>query len=61
MPRFQGCDISVKSVTLHLCKTGKELVGATQKQHIRMSSEGSLKTENGEIGCEVISIRDINM
>lgn len=32
-----------------------------QKQHIRMSSEGSLKTENGEIGCEVISIRDINM
>lgn len=32
-----------------------------QKQHISEPSDDILKTENGEIGCEVISIRDINM
>lgn len=53
--RFQGCGMLVKSVTLHLCKPGEEVVGAMQKQQIRMSFEDSFKTEDGETGSEAIS------
>ena len=55
MARFQGCGMLVKSVTLHLCKPGEEVVGAMQRQQIRMSFEDSFKTEDGETGSEDIS------
>lgn len=45
----------VKPVALHLCKPGEEVVGAMQKQQIRMSVEDSFKTEDGETGSEDIS------
>lgn len=55
MARFQGCGMLVKWVTLHLCKPGEQVVGAMQKQQIRMSSEDSFKTEDGETGSEDVS------
>jgi len=55
MARFRGCGVLVKSVSLLLCKPEEEVVGAMQKQEIRMSSEDSFKTEDGETGSEDIS------
>lgn len=48
MARFQGWGMLVKSVTLHVCKPGEEVVEAMQKQQIRMSFEDLFKTEDGE-------------
>lgn len=45
----------VKSVTLHLCKPGEEMVRAMQRQQVRMSFEGPFKMEDEETGSEDIS------